>query len=132
MVRFLQYVQKLVFLKKSCFSSKSVKVANLPRNAYQLILSLLVNIFSTLILNFFAKSLKIFNLGNYTKLDEKRVFFFEKKNVFILLKGIFKIGGQKNAGGSWASCWIYFEKSWQFQRFTVDPNSLPEVALKRY
>ena len=85
------------FSKKKDFFSKSLKVANLLQNAYQMVI-ILKNIISGLIVTFFfSKKSEKFERGEKLekKNDEER-FFLREKNDFIFLKAFFtKMGRRK-------------------------------------
>ena len=77
MVRFLKYLRMFSFQKSRCFSqSNSVKVANVLENAYQTILNL-ENVFSILIVRFFAEGLKTSKFEK--RLQNLMKKFFNKK-----------------------------------------------------
>ena len=86
------FLKKLYFLEKFEFFSKSVKVAILLVNAYQMVL-FLWNVFLALIIWFLAKIrifLKLEKLGNTMKNE----CFFEKKNSFHLFKSLLYKNGK--------------------------------------
>ena len=77
-----QNVQNLGFFekinglfRKKTIVSKSLKVANLLYNAYQITL-FLENVFSILIVSFSAKNPKLFTVGKIRKYDRE---YFEKQ-----------------------------------------------------
>ena len=79
------------FFKNIEFYPKSLKVANLLYNAYQMV-SFLKNVFRPIYEVFLQRNQKILNVGKIGNYDEKKM-FFEKKNRFPLFKSLLhKIG----------------------------------------
>ena len=85
--------KRWVFRKKHEFYSKSLRVANLLQNAYQVVYFLKIS--SALFMRFFGKDQKTLNVGKFRNYDEERVFFSRKK-LYLFLKAIFtKMGRRK-------------------------------------